>query len=161
MNCIKCRSSIQALRLKALPDTKECVKCSSEERNMVRAVITGKTTYSEVEVIKNKKTKEYLNDLIGKGRRGFGSMLYRGSGSDQSHTSVKINTGNTGHVPRITSRKDFEFVGKKMMMYIEAEDIDGAKNLLKQSLVTRRINGAQFYQLNNIMENIYENGVGY
>jgi hypothetical protein len=50
---------------------------------------------------------------------------------------------------------------KKMMMYIEAEDIDGANNLLKQSLVTRRINGAQFYQLNNIMENIYENGVGY
>ena len=95
MNCCKCYKPIPELRLKALPNTKECIECSSEERNMVRAVITGKTTYSEIEVIKNKKTKEYLNGLIGKGRRGFGSMLHRSSGSDSSPSRVKIGTGSS------------------------------------------------------------------
>jgi len=161
MKCIKCRSDIQELRLKALPNTKECVKCSSEELNMVRAIITGKTTYSEVEVIKNKETKEYLKNLIGKGRRGFGSMLYRGSGSDQSHTSIKIRSSNSGNMPRIASRKDFENVGNMMMGYIEDDNINKAKSLLKNSLESRLISGSQYYQLNNIMENIYEKGVGY
>jgi hypothetical protein len=32
MNCVKCKQSIQEGRLKALPNTKTCVKCSSVER---------------------------------------------------------------------------------------------------------------------------------
>ena len=64
MNCSKCHKPIQKLRLKALPNTRECITCSSEERNMVRAVITGKTTYSEIEVIKKKKTKPQKNKYV-------------------------------------------------------------------------------------------------
>ena len=61
--------------------------------NLVRSVITGKTTYSEWEVIKNKDTKEQLKRLEGKGRRGFGSMLYRGSRQEPSH-KVEKTGGN-------------------------------------------------------------------
>ena len=57
MHCIKCNCKIPKGRLRILPNAKECVKCSSEDLNMVRSVITGKTTYSEWEVIKNKETK--------------------------------------------------------------------------------------------------------
>jgi hypothetical protein len=89
MYCIKCNCKIPKGRLKILPNAKECVKCSSEDLNMVRSVITGKTTYSEWEVIKNKDTKEQLKRLEGKGRRGFGSMLYRGSRQEPSHKIEK------------------------------------------------------------------------
>ena len=58
MKCKHCNNQIPEARLKALPNTKECVSCSSEERNLVRTIITGKTTYSEWEVVKNKETKD-------------------------------------------------------------------------------------------------------
>ena len=81
MDCCKCCKPIPEARLKALPNTKTCIECSNVERNYVRTIISGKTTYSEWEVIKNKDTKEYLQKLDSKGRQGFGSMLYRASKS--------------------------------------------------------------------------------
>ena len=41
--CIKCNIEINPLRLKALPETKTCVNCSSTERWYVRNIISGKT----------------------------------------------------------------------------------------------------------------------
>jgi hypothetical protein len=81
MHCSKCQVKIPKARLRAVPNTKTCVECSDVERNYVRTIISGKTTYSEWEVIKNKDTKEYLKQLDSKGRTGFGSMLYRASKS--------------------------------------------------------------------------------
>ena len=105
MYCIKCNSKIPKGRLRILPDAKECVKCSSEDLNMVRSVITGKTTYSEWEVIKNKETKDQMKRLEGKGRRGFGSMLYRGSKQEPSH-KVNSTGGNIRlHVKTYTHDK--------------------------------------------------------
>ena len=132
MNCCKCHKPIPEPRLKALPNTKECITCSSEERNMVRAVITGKTTYSEIEVIKNKKTKEYLNKLIGKGRRGFGSMLHRGTRNEPSIKNVQL--GKTMPVFRMPTKEDFDRIGKQVMWYIELDMIDKA-NIIKNSFI--------------------------
>jgi len=36
MYCIKCNSKIPKGRIRILPNVKECVKCSSEDLNMVR-----------------------------------------------------------------------------------------------------------------------------
>ena len=91
--CRKCHKPIPKARVKALPNTKECVECSSVERNYVRTIISGKTTYSEVEVIKNKDTKEYLKNLDSKGRQGFGSMLYRASKNEPSPKSSSLSLG--------------------------------------------------------------------
>ncbi len=91
--CRKCHKPIPKARLKALPNTRECVGCSSVERNYVRTIISGKTTYSEVEVIKNKDTKEYLRNLDSKGRQGFGSMLYRASKNEPSPKSSSLSLG--------------------------------------------------------------------
>ena len=55
MKCSKCDEIIPKGRLKILPGTKECVECSSTEPNMVRTIITGKTTYSEIEVQRDKR----------------------------------------------------------------------------------------------------------
>ena len=153
MNCSKCHKPIQKLRLKALPNTRECIACSSEERNMVRAVITGKTTYSEIEVIKNKKTKEYLNGLIGKGRRGFGSMLHRSSGSDSSPSRVKIGTGSS-RILRMPTKEDFDRIGKQVMFYYDLEMPDKANNILQEALDNEHITGIQYRQLKEIIKHM-------
>ena len=73
MDCIKCNSQIPEGRIQILPNTKTCVNCSSTSQWYARPVITGKTTYSEVEVIKDtnaikelliKRTKEVFPILI-------------------------------------------------------------------------------------------------
>jgi len=73
MKCIKCYEDINPLRIKALPDTKTCVKCSSVGRWYVRNVISGKTTYAETEVIKDSETAKIISAMDR--RLGWGSNL--------------------------------------------------------------------------------------
>jgi hypothetical protein len=150
MNCRKCFTPIPKPRLKALPETRECVTCSSEEQNMVRAVITGKTTYCEVEVIKNKATKEYLNSLIGKGRRGFGSMLYRSTGS-ASATNRMPAMANPMRKRPICTAADFDRVGEQAMQWLRLDMPAKADHVLQEALNADQINGAQFRQLQAIL----------
>jgi len=77
MKCTKCQKSIHPTRMQALPNTRTCVKCSSVGKWYTRPVITGKTTYSEVEVIKDPVTAKEMHKLDRRGRQGFGSALYR------------------------------------------------------------------------------------
>jgi len=53
MNCNKCQEEIPQGRLVILPDTRTCMQCSTASKWYARPVITGKTTYSEVEIIKD------------------------------------------------------------------------------------------------------------
>ena len=77
MVCCKCFNKIPRARLKALPNTKTCVNCSTTQAVYVRPVITGKTTYSELEVIKDPEAAKKMREWDSKGRIGFGSSLYR------------------------------------------------------------------------------------
>ena len=120
MHCIKCNSKIPKGRLRILPNAKECVKCSSEDLNMVRSVITGKTTYSEWEVIKNKETKDQMKRLEGKGRRGFGSMLYRGSRQEPSHKIEKTG-GNIRLYVKTYTHDKLEKVIEEAMIWIDVD----------------------------------------
>lgn len=73
MKCIKCQSTINPLRLKALPDTKTCVECSSTSKWYVRNVISGKTTYCETEIIKDPESARTISAMDR--RTGWGSNL--------------------------------------------------------------------------------------
>ena len=73
MRCVKCQNEINPLRLKALPETKTCVNCSSTSRWYVRNVISGKTTYCETEVIKDASAAESIRKMDV--RTGWGSNL--------------------------------------------------------------------------------------
>ena len=75
MQCSKCQAKIPAARLRALPNTKTCVECSSVERNYVRTIISGKTTYSEAEIIKDPEVAKKLRKMDR--RSGWGSNLYK------------------------------------------------------------------------------------
>ena len=68
-NCINCKDPIQEGRLKALPNAQTCVKCSTAERVVGHALITGKTTYSELQIM-DVETAKRLADL--QDRPGYG-----------------------------------------------------------------------------------------
>jgi len=73
MKCVKCLDEINPLRIKALPDTKTCVKCSDTSRWYVRNIISGKTTYCETEVIKDPESARTIAAMDR--RTGWGSNL--------------------------------------------------------------------------------------
>jgi hypothetical protein len=75
MNCKKCNSKINPLRLKALPETKVCVNCSDTSRWYVRNIISGKTTYCETEVIKDPESAKTIAAMDR--RTGWGSNLHK------------------------------------------------------------------------------------
>ena len=150
MDCCKCYKPIPEARLKALPNTKTCVECSSVERDYVRTIISGKTTYSEVEVIKNKDTKEYLQKLDSKGRQGFGSMLYRASKSipEPKASNVKLNTRVARIMPEFT-RANFEKVLEEAMLFLD--DKDYAIQKVEKAYEQEMISGIQRRQILEIL----------
>jgi hypothetical protein len=58
MKCIKCDVLISELRLKAAPGTKYCVNCSEAKRVAGFAIISGKPTYSELQIADQNKAEE-------------------------------------------------------------------------------------------------------
>lgn len=77
MNCCKCQAEIPQARMLILPNTRTCVQCSTTGKWYARAVITGKTTYCEVEVIKDEAAAEEMKRYDTSGRTGWGSSLHR------------------------------------------------------------------------------------
>lgn len=76
MKCCKCQSEINPLRLKALPNTKVCVNCSTTRAWYVRNIISGKTEYAETEIIKDVEAADSIRKMDQ--RLGWGSNLYKG-----------------------------------------------------------------------------------
>ncbi len=58
MQCIKCQKVIPELRLKALPNTKTFLECSQTARVAGFPIVTGKTTYSELQIVSAEKAEE-------------------------------------------------------------------------------------------------------
>ena len=68
MVCIKCGKEIPELRLRALPSAKTCVECSGTARVAGFAIVSGKTTYSELQIV----SQEQAEELYGKQERKGG-----------------------------------------------------------------------------------------
>jgi hypothetical protein len=69
MRCIHCNEEIPEARVKALPATKTCVKCSSTGRVAGFPLITGKTTYSELQIVDQTTADELYAKQERKGPR--------------------------------------------------------------------------------------------
>ena len=69
MICIKCQSEIPAARLKALPTAKTCVQCSDTAKVGGHTIISGKNTYSEIQIV-DQQTASELYQM--QSRKGFG-----------------------------------------------------------------------------------------
>lgn len=57
-NCTVCGSQIPEGRIKALPGVKTCVNCSSTEKKAGFRIISGKTSYTELQIVSQDKFKE-------------------------------------------------------------------------------------------------------
>ena len=68
-NCSICGNQIPEGRIKALPKTTTCTQCSATDRVVGHAMITGKNTYSELQIM-DAETARKLNDL--ENRIGYG-----------------------------------------------------------------------------------------
>tara|TARA_R110000796_G_scaffold195823_1_gene312368 strand:+ start:856 stop:1404 length:549 start_codon:yes stop_codon:yes gene_type:complete len=151
MKCVKCREDVPKARLRALPGTKTCVECSDVERNYVRTIISGKTTYSEIEVIKNKDTKEYLKRLDAKGRTGFGSSLYRASKNNPGPKASELSTRPrvARKLPEFT-RANFENVLQEAMLWLD--DKPYAIKKVESAYKDEVISGIQRRQIIEILD---------
>lgn len=69
MNCINCSNPIPEGRLKCLPTAKTCVSCSTTSKVGCHTVITGKTEYSQIQVV-DRETADRLYHM--QSRKGFG-----------------------------------------------------------------------------------------
>jgi hypothetical protein len=59
MKCISCGVEIPLKRLEILPKTKYCVLCSKTERVYGHPIISGKNSYSEIQLV----SAELANEL--------------------------------------------------------------------------------------------------
>lgn len=69
MNCKHCSEPIPPLRLKVLPSTTTCVKCSTTDRVGCHTIISGKNTYSEIQIV-DRETADRLYQM--QSRSSFG-----------------------------------------------------------------------------------------
>lgn len=67
MNCYVCDQEVSPLRLKVLPNTKTCVKCSDVAPKRARTVSLGEGdhTYTEIEIMDNETFRKVM-ELEGK-----------------------------------------------------------------------------------------------
>ena len=56
--CIKCGLEINSFRLQAIPTTRTCTSCSTESRVAGFNIISGKTTYSEIQLMSQEEAQE-------------------------------------------------------------------------------------------------------
>jgi hypothetical protein len=62
MNCCVCDQEISPLRLKVLPNTKTCVKCSDVAPKRARTISLGEGdhTYTEIEILDNETYRQVM-----------------------------------------------------------------------------------------------------
>jgi len=145
MKCIKCSSSIPKQRLKALPDTKVCVECSSEKAVGAVDIVYHKT--GNTIQIMDKDSADAINKSAR--RTGFGSLraMRGGSGGETG----KVELGVRGTVPRMSTKEDFERVGREMMELIDWKDRKEIINFLENKIQSRVISGSQYRKLVDIL----------
>lgn len=67
MDCKVCGNEIAPQRLKILPHTQTCVKCSEVGRVAGFPLITGKNSYSELQLVSQEKAQELYEKQDRKG----------------------------------------------------------------------------------------------
>lgn len=146
MNCTNCGDSIRAERLRALPDTKVCIKCSTEDAKGAVDIIYHKT--GNTIQIMDKESADAINKAAR--RTGFGSLRAMRGGSGGSIGKVEL--GSRGTIPRQPTQSDFEKVGEQMMSFIDWKERDEIIKFLDDKFNTRAISGVHYRKLVSILD---------
>ncbi|MDX2190934.1 MAG: hypothetical protein SFY32_13830 [Bacteroidota bacterium] len=67
MKCMICGEVIPEMRLRILPKTQTCVQCSNTSRVYGHAIISGKTSYSEIQIVSEETAQQLFEQQNRKG----------------------------------------------------------------------------------------------
>ena len=78
--CKHCGKEIPEGRIKALPKTETCVDCSNVGKKLGFQVVTGKTTYTELDIVDEKTYKDLTRKQARRGQSpGGGIQMGKGN----------------------------------------------------------------------------------
>ena len=147
MNCTKCKEDIDSRRLKALPQTKVCVNCSTEEYVSCVDVIYHKT--GNTIQIMDKESADKINKLAK--RSGFGIMAGMKGGSGGG-TSSKV-LGNV-KVFRIPTEEDYQHTLKKLGEMIDFASREKCIKYVNRQYESKLINSKHVFNLKTIIDTL-------
>lgn len=145
MRCNTCGVSIPKERLKLLPNTTECVSCSSTEAVGCVDMVYHKTG-NTIQILP-KHEADKINKLAKRTTFGAMASLKGGSGSTE-----KTKFSGTTDIIRKSTKEDFEIAGKKMMYWLDLGFPHKAKNEIKIAFESRLINQRQKRKLDNLYQ---------
>jgi len=150
MNCVKCKVEIDARRLKALPQTKVCVNCSTTEA--VGCVdITYHKTGNTIQIM-DKASADKINKLAK--RSGFGIMAGMKGGSGGGSSKVSSLGTTSTKILRMPTRHDYESALKGLGEWINTEDRDLCLKYVQEQYESRKINSKHCFWLNTIIDKL-------
>ena len=150
MNCVKCKVEIDERRLKALPQTKVCVDCSTTEA--VGCVdITYHKTGNTIQIM-DKASADKINKLAK--RSGFGIMagMKGGSGGGRSGISKLGTTHN--RVLRIPTESDYESALKGLEEWIDTGNRELCQKYVREQYESKKINSKHSFWLNTVIDKL-------
>ena len=150
MNCVKCKVEIDARRLKALPQTKVCVNCSTTEA--VGCVdITYHKTGNTIQIM-DKASADKINKLAK--RSGFGIMAGMKGGSGGGSSKVSSLGTTSTKILRMPTRHDYESALKGLGEWINTEDRDLCLKYVQEQYESRKINSKHCFWLNTVIDKL-------
>ena len=150
MNCIKCKEKIDDRRIKALPQTKVCVNCSTTEA--VSCVdITYHKTGNTIQIM-DKESADKINKMAK--RSGFGIMagMKGGSGGGSSKTTTLGNS--SAKILRVPTKYDYQSALKGLGEWIETEDRELCLKYVQEQYESRKINSKHCFWLNTVIDKL-------
>ena len=150
MNCTKCKNQINSQRIKALPDTKVCVDCSTTEQ--VGCVdITYHKTGNTIQVM-DKASADKINKLARRGNFGIMTGMKGGSGGA---TKSKI-TGSV-KVWRLPTEEDYQVVLAKVgqMINVFGNDKETCLDYIHNQYDNKLISSNHTYNLRTVINALF------
>ncbi len=147
LNCISCKTEINPLRLKALPNTKVCVKCSTTEQ--VGCVdITYHKTGNTIQVM-DKESAAKINKLARRGNFGIMTGMKGGSGG-----ASKSKVTGSVRVWRQPTEEDYQRALAKIGELIEIGSREKCFKYIENQYASKAISSTHTYNLRVIVDTL-------
>jgi hypothetical protein len=150
MNCVKCKEKIDDRRLKALPQTKVCVNCSTTEA--VSCVdITYHKTGNTIQIM-DKESADKINKMAK--RSGFGIMAGMKGGSGGGSNRLSTLGKSSAKIFRIPTEEDYQRALKGLGLIIDTEDREKCFKYVDEQYDSKLISSKHCYNLRKIIDTL-------
>lgn len=157
VSCIVCFEMIPKERLKCLPNTTKCVKCSDETKFSAVHVIHHKTG-NEVQIVKNPETAAEFQRLSA--RAGFGTLRGMKAGKTSSEKPKIITQTKT--VTRTFAKPSMENIeryGAKAFEIAEADGSGKSIRFIKELVTSRAITQLEGIRLQSMVLTVFNTSI--